>query len=336
MPSSTESHSRSTSGAVAQRGRAHAVRAEPHEVVEVEQQVVRADLHRHRRGPRASRPRTSSALHRARDVHDLDPHAGVRRQVERAMHRLLLDERRPRLVVGERIAPPCGAHARESRLQQRVALGVHEHEAADGRDHRACPSRNSASVTCGYDGSETGMKALKPIAPSRPLAGDLGDRRARSARPRARSRRRPCRAPSRASRGRAPRRRDGRIGERVLDHRRDAAGGGRHRAGREVLALGVPGILEVRVHVDRARHHDAARRRRSARRPGRPRRARRAPRCGRPRSRRRPRTRPSRSPPCRRRSPSASRSRDHSYPSIRRGAACRPAPRSHARHPRDR
>ena len=28
------------------------------------------------------------------------------------------------------------------------------------------PSRNSASVTCGYEGSENGMKALKPIAPS--------------------------------------------------------------------------------------------------------------------------------------------------------------------------
>ena len=28
------------------------------------------------------------------------------------------------------------------------------------------PSRNSASVTCGYEGSDTGMKALNPAAPS--------------------------------------------------------------------------------------------------------------------------------------------------------------------------
>ena len=45
----------------------------------------------------------------------------------------------------------------------------------------------------------------------------------------------------------------------MLDHGRDAAGGGRHRAGREVLALGVPGILEVRVHVDAAGHDDESR-----------------------------------------------------------------------------
>ena len=42
----------------------------------------------------------------------------------------------------------------------------------------------------------------------------------------------------------------------MLEHGRDAAGRGRHRARREVLALGVPRVLEVRVHVDRAGHHD--------------------------------------------------------------------------------
>ena len=46
-----------------------------------------------------------------------------------------------------------------------------------------------------------------------------------------------------------------RIGERVLEHGGDAAGRGRHGAGGEVLALGVAGILEVRVHVDRAGQH---------------------------------------------------------------------------------
>ena len=94
----------------------------------------------------------------------------------------------------------------------------------------------------------------------------------------------------------------------MLDHGRDAAGRGRHRAGREVLALGVAGILEVRVHVDRAGHHDEpggvdqlVRRAGLAA-------ARRARRCGRRRSRCRPRTPPCRSPPCRPRSPCASRS----------------------------
>ena len=44
----------------------------------------------------------------------------------------------------------------------------------------------------------------------------------------------------------------------MLDHGGEAAGGRRHRPGREVLALGVAGILEVGVGIDRARQHDAA------------------------------------------------------------------------------
>ena len=42
---------------------------------------------------------------------------------------------------------------------------------------RRIPSRNSASDTLGYDGSEMGMKALKPGAPSRhcaPISGSDG------------------------------------------------------------------------------------------------------------------------------------------------------------------
>ncbi len=42
----------------------------------------------------------------------------------------------------------------------------------------------------------------------------------------------------------------------MLEHRRDATRGGRHGAGREVLAFRVAGVLEVGVHVDRAGHHD--------------------------------------------------------------------------------
>ena len=49
-----------------------------------------------------------------------------------------------------------------------------------------------------------------------------------------------------------------RIGKRVLDHRGHSTGRGRHGAGGEVLALGMPGILEVGVHVDGAgQHHQA-------------------------------------------------------------------------------
>ncbi len=115
---------------VAERRSAHAVRAEAHQVVQVEQQVVRADLHR--RGPALGllAPHEIGA-DRARHVHDLDPHADVRREEERAVHGLLLDERRPRLVVGERVAAAGGSHPREPVLEQRVALGMDEHQAAD-------------------------------------------------------------------------------------------------------------------------------------------------------------------------------------------------------------
>ena len=116
--------------ALAQRRGAHPVRAEPHEIVEVEQQVVRADLHR--RGP----PLGLLAPHeiradRARHVDDLDPHAGVRREEERAVHRLLLDERRPRLVVGQRVATARSRHPRQPVLEQRIALGMDEHESSE-------------------------------------------------------------------------------------------------------------------------------------------------------------------------------------------------------------
>ena len=72
-------------------------------------------------------------------MHDLDTDAGVPGEVERAVHRLLLDERRARLVVGERVMAALGGAVRATPgLQQRVALGVHEHEPADGLEPRAC------------------------------------------------------------------------------------------------------------------------------------------------------------------------------------------------------
>ena len=170
------------------------------------------------------------------------------------MDGLLLDERRPRLVVGERIAATGGAHARDPVLQQRVALGVHEHQAADLPDGAHAGEElgvRDVRVRGVGDGHE-GLEAHRALGP---LAGDLGDRRRRQRAPE------PEVDHDLASRHLAllavqPGRRHGRIRERVLDHGRDAAGGGRHRAGREVLALGVPGILEMRVHVDRARQHD--------------------------------------------------------------------------------
>jgi hypothetical protein len=48
------------------------------------------------------------------------------------------------------------------------------------------------------------------------------------------------------------------IGERMFDHRRDAPCRRRHRAGREVLSLGVAWVLEVSVGVDRTGHDDQA------------------------------------------------------------------------------
>ena len=244
---------------VAQRGRAHAVGAEAHEVVEVEQQVVRADLHRH--GPaRALLVAHELGADRARDVHDLDADAGVLGEEERPMHRLLLDERRARLVVCERVAAALRRACARSGLQQRVALGVHEHEAADGLATSRMPSRNSASVTCGYWARRRheGLEAAAPSAHWPAISGiDGAGQRAPEAEV----------DDDLAARHLALLevqlgRRDGRVGQRVLDHRRDATGGGRHRAGREVLSLRVARILEVGVQVDRARGGGRARRRR--------------------------------------------------------------------------
>ena len=103
--------------AVTQRRRAHAVGAEADEVVEVEQQVVGADLHRHR--PAASLLVADElGADRAGDVHDLDPHVGVRGQVQRPVNGLLLDERRSCLVVRHRVGAALLLHPRQAGLQQ--------------------------------------------------------------------------------------------------------------------------------------------------------------------------------------------------------------------------
>ena len=82
------------------------------------------------------------------------------------------------------------------------------------------------------------MNALKPIAPSRHWPAISGIDGAVSA-PQSPKSTTTLRARHLALLAVELRRRDGRIGERVLDHGRDPAGGGGHRAGREVLALGV-------------------------------------------------------------------------------------------------
>ena len=47
------------------------------------------------------------------------------------MDGLLLNEGRPRLVVGKRVDAALRLHPCQSRLQQRVALGMHQHQPVD-------------------------------------------------------------------------------------------------------------------------------------------------------------------------------------------------------------
>ena len=119
--------------AVAQRRRAAAVRPEPDEVVEVEQQVVRADLHRHAL-PARLRRRDEVGADRARDVHDLEPDARLPREEDRAVDGLLLDQRRAALVVCERVAPPLRLQPCVIRAQHRVVLRVDQDRAVEARD----------------------------------------------------------------------------------------------------------------------------------------------------------------------------------------------------------
>ena len=172
------------------------------------------------------------------------------------MHRLLLHERRSRLVVGQRVSPALGLHPRQPRLQQGVALAVHQHQPADILDlAHPVQELGIGDVRIGRVGDR--HERFEAAGTLLPLALDLGDR--------GRGQRTPqpevdhhlagghvaFLAVQLSGRHR-------RVGERVLHDRGHAAGRRRHRAGGEILALGVAGILEMGVHVDRARHHHQA------------------------------------------------------------------------------
>jgi hypothetical protein len=101
--------------AVAEGGGAASVRPQANKVVEVEEQVMGADLHR-RRPALVLRLTDELCTHRARDMDDLDPHSHVRGQEQRSMDRLLLDERRSRFVVGHWIAPTFVLHSGQAGL----------------------------------------------------------------------------------------------------------------------------------------------------------------------------------------------------------------------------
>ena len=255
VPSSTESHSRSTSAA---RG------------------AARARTRRRGRGARGRRGRAAggagrspsspagrarfSAAHEvgadgARDVHDLD---AARRRAPRGRARGARPppRRTPGATRGAR-AGRGGPRRACARCRPAAASRSRRARARARRSPRprACPPGTRRRSTCGYEGSESGMKALKPIAPSACWPSMSRQRRRRQRAPQAE-------VDDDLALGHLALlavqldRRDRRVGQRVLDHGRDAAGRRRLVPGGEVLALGVSGILEVRVHVDRAGHHD--------------------------------------------------------------------------------
>ena len=131
-----------------------------------------------------------------------------------------------------------------------------QHEAAD-RLHLAHAVQELGVRDVGVGGIGDRHEGLEPGRPLGPLILDLGDRRRGQRTPQAEVgdhlllRHLPLLAVELGGGHR-------RIGERVLDHRGHSTGRGRHGAGGEVLALGVPGILEVGVHVDGAGQHDQA------------------------------------------------------------------------------
>ena len=236
--------------AVAQRGCAAAVRPEADEIVEVEQQVVRADLHRHALRARL-RAGDEFCADRTRDVDDLEANARLLREEDRAVDRLLLDERRPSLVVRERVAPPVRLQPRVVRAHHCVVLRVHEHEAVQARDdlHPREQLRVVDVRVLGFGERHECLEAARALAP---LAGDLGQRRPRQRAPEAEVD--DCELAHAVAllgeRLGGDRERDR---QRMLDDRRDPARGRRHRPGRIVLALRVAEILVMDVRVDGAR-----------------------------------------------------------------------------------
>src|SRR5439155_9925455 len=112
---------------------AASVRAEPNEVVEVEEEVMGADFHRGGLAAVLSPPYELRAAW-AGDVDDLDADPGLCGEKQGAVHGLLLDEWRPGFVVRQGIVPSFGLHPGEAGLEQRVVLGVHEYEAPDRLD----------------------------------------------------------------------------------------------------------------------------------------------------------------------------------------------------------
>ena len=219
---------------------------------------MRADL-RGRLLPARPRRRDEVDGDRARGVDDLQPGARVPSEVERAVRGLLLGEdRRTRIFrMGHRVAPAGGTQSSDVRAQQRVALGVDEHERAERRrGAHTLEQLGVGDVRVGRLGHRherlEAHRALRPLplhvlergrrqrSPQPEVDDDLGRRHLALARVEVDGRHR-------------------RVAQRVLDDRGEAAGGGRHCPRGEVLALGVARILEVRVRVDRPGHHDRAR-----------------------------------------------------------------------------
>ena len=137
------------------------------------------------------------------------------------------------------------------RAHHRVVLGVDEDDAVEGRDH--LHSREQLRVVdvriLGLGERHERLEAARALAP---LARDLGQRRPRQRAPEAEvDDGQLAHAVALLREGLSGDRQRNR--QRVLDDRRDPAGGGGHRPARVVLALGVAEILVVDVRIHRAR-----------------------------------------------------------------------------------
>ena len=168
----------------------------------------------------------------------------------------LFHDRGTRLMMGHRVSAPLAAQPGHVRRQHGVVLGVHQYEPAQ-TGCRLHPGQQRTVVGARVSGLGIGHERLESCRSLVPLPFHLveRDRRERAPQPEVddslAARHFPL-LPVQFHRG------SRRIRERMLENPGDPSGCCGHRAGVKVLALGVPGVLEVAVQVDRPGHDHQA------------------------------------------------------------------------------
>ena len=220
----------------------------------VEQEVVRAALGADIDALRAGREHERHPARR-REMADVEPHAGLMRELEAARDGLVLGDRRSRARVSEGVAAVAGgALGVDPGADDVIVLGVHAGKAAGRRDPRECRQQLAVGDPREALGVRLEGRQLERRGAGLDERGDVLDRAAR----RHRRPQRDVDAGLALDRGGLGRERLRRLDRAVgvighVDDRRDAAGGGGGRAAIDALLRRAAG---VDVDVDRARQHE--------------------------------------------------------------------------------